>query len=225
MHGLCATAVTVTIDKAGRAFTDISSHNGTISVDQYRQMKSQGIEGVVVKLTEYTTYTNPYAASQIANARAAGLRVSVYHYAWFATQAQARAEARYFATVAKQLGLDTSTVMVNDIEQGDTKVASINENMAAWEDEMRRMGYHYLVHYTSASWLDAHGWGGPIQTGRFGYHNFWVAQYPKGYAPMSFAEAQAYSYNKGSAAWQFTSVHPMFGKRFDLSIDYTGRFT
>ena len=53
-------------------FIDISSHNGVISVSEFLSLKSQGITGVVVKLTEGTSYTNPYASSQISNAQAAG---------------------------------------------------------------------------------------------------------------------------------------------------------
>ena len=40
-------------------FIDISSHNGVISVSEFLSLKSQGITGVVVKLTEGTSYTNP----------------------------------------------------------------------------------------------------------------------------------------------------------------------
>ncbi|MHC0371091.1 GH25 family lysozyme [Enterococcus faecalis] len=41
-------------------FIDISSHNGEISVEQFQKMKNMGIKGVVVKLTEGTTYKNPF---------------------------------------------------------------------------------------------------------------------------------------------------------------------
>ena len=47
-------------------FIDISSHNGIISVAEFNSLKQQGIQGVVVKLTEGTSYINPYASSQIA---------------------------------------------------------------------------------------------------------------------------------------------------------------
>lgn len=50
-------------------FINISSHNGEISVEQFQKMKNMGIKGVVVKLTEGTTYKNPLAPSQITNAK------------------------------------------------------------------------------------------------------------------------------------------------------------
>lgn len=100
-------------------FIDISSHNGVISVSEFLSLKSQGITGVVVKLTEGTSYTNPYASSQISNAQAAGLKVSAYHYSHYEAAAEAKAEAQYFVSVAKSLGLSSSTVMVNDMESSE----------------------------------------------------------------------------------------------------------
>ncbi|MGZ0989043.1 hypothetical protein ACXORT_06045 [Streptococcus thermophilus] len=37
-----------------KTFIDVSSHNGEISVDDYRALACQGVGGVVVKLTEDT---------------------------------------------------------------------------------------------------------------------------------------------------------------------------
>ncbi len=70
-------------------------------MEQFKLIKSYGVSAVVVKLTEATSYRNPLAASQIANAKAAGLIVHAYHYSWFTTEAQAKAEADYFVSYAK----------------------------------------------------------------------------------------------------------------------------
>ena len=51
-----------------KTFIDVSSHNGDISVDDYRALARQGVGGVVVKLTEDTWYNNPKAPSQVRNA-------------------------------------------------------------------------------------------------------------------------------------------------------------
>lgn len=108
-------AVSVTnTNTPSKSFIDISSHNGTISVADFQKMKSYGVTGVVIKLTEATSYINPYAQSQINNAMTAGLKVSAYHYSWFKTDAEAVAEANYFAKAAKSFGLSSGTMMVND---------------------------------------------------------------------------------------------------------------
>ena len=210
----------------GSTFVDVSSHNGHISVEDYRQLASKGVGGVVVKLTEGTHYTNPYAESQVRNAQAAGLQVSTYAFSHYTNDAEARAEARYYAAFANKLSLPKNTVMVNDME--DPKMQTrINQHTQAWADEMRKQGYANLMYYTSASWVDQNNLRhkGSINTSLFGLDNFWIAQYP---APkLSANDAKNLKYNSRAGAWQFTSQAQLLsGKHvFDQSIDYSGRFT
>ena len=210
----------------GSTFVDVSSHNGHISVEDYRQLASKGVGGVVVKLTEGTHYTNPFAESQVRNAQAAGLQVSTYAFSHYTSDAEARAEARYYAAFANKLSLPKNTVMVNDME--DPKMQSgINQHTQAWADEMRKQGYANLMYYTSASWVDQNNLRhkGSINTSLFGLDNFWIAQYP---APkLSANDAKNLKYNSRAGAWQFTSQAQLLsGKHvFDQSIDYSGRFT
>ena len=209
-----------------KTFVDVSSHNGDISVEDYRVLANKGVGGVVVKLTENTWYNNPNAASQIRNAQAVGLQVSTYHFSRYTTEEAARAEARFYIAAAQRLGLPKSTLMVNDFE--DAKMQpNINRNTQAWADEMRKNGYTNLMFYTSASWLDENNLHkkGPVNTAQFGIENFWVAQYP---APkLSANDAKTLRYNGKAGAWQFSSQAELLpGKHlFDHNIDYTGRFT
>lgn len=204
-------------------FIDISSHNGVISVSDYQRLKSQGITGVVVKLTEGTSYTNPYARAQIANAQAAGLRVSAYHYSHYETAAEARAEAQYFVRVAQSMGLSGSTTMVNDMEERSMLNGDLNANTQVWKDEMNHLGYSNNVYYTMASWLDIKG--GKLNTAKFGLSNLWVAHYLYAYTYLDQESAKSLSYYSNTAAWQYTSVSPKLLHALDESIDYTGRFT
>ena len=210
----------------GSTFVDVSSHNGHISVEDYRQLASKGVGGVVVKLTEGTHYTNPYAESQVRNAQAAGLQVSTYAFSHYTSDAEARAEARYYAAFANKLSLPKNTVMVNDMEEPKMQ-KGINQHTQAWADEMRKQGYVNLMYYTSASWVDQNNLRhkGSINTSLFGLDNFWIAQYP---APkLSANDAKNLKYNSRAGAWQFTSQAQLLpGKHvFDQSIDYSGRFT
>lgn len=204
-------------------FIDISSHNGVISVSDYQRLKSQGITGVVVKLTEGTSYTNPYARAQIANAQAAGLRVSAYHYSHYETAAEARAEAQYFVRIAQSMGLSGSTTMVNDMEERSMLNGDLNANTQVWKDEMNHLGYSNNVYYTMASWLDTKG--GKLNTAKFGLSNLWVAHYLYAYTYLDQESAKSLSYYSNTAAWQYTSVSPKLLHALDESIDYTGRFT
>ena len=209
-----------------KTFIDVSSHNGEISVDDYRALARQGVGGVVVKLTEDTWYNNPKAPSQVRNAQIAGLQVSTYHFSRYTTEEEARAEARFYIQAAQKLNLPKSTVMVNDLE--DSKMLpNINRNTQAWVNEMRKHGYNNLMFYTSASWLDENnlGYRGPVSTSQFGIENFWVAQYPS--TTLTATSAKNMRYNAKTGAWQFSATDNLLpGKHvFDHSVDYTGRFT
>ena len=209
-----------------KTFIDVSSHNGEISVDDYRALARQGVGGVVVKLTEDTWYNNPKAPSQVRNAQIAGLQVSTYHFSRYTTEEEARTEARFYIQAAQNLNLPKSTVMVNDFE--DSKMLpNINRNTQAWVNEMRKHGYNNLMFYTSASWLDENnlGYRGPVSTSQFGIENFWVAQYPS--STLTATSAKNMRYNAKTGAWQFTATANLLpGKHvFDHSVDYTGRFT
>ena len=209
-----------------KTFIDVSSHNGDISVDDYRALARQGVGGVVVKLTEDTWYNNPKAPSQVRNAQIAGLQVSTYHFSRYTTEEEARAEARFYIQAAQKLNLPKSTVMVNDFE--DSKMLpNINRNTQAWVNEMRKHGYNNLMFYTSASWLDENnlGYRGPVSPSQFGIENFWVAQYPS--TTLTATSAKNMRYNAKTGAWQFSATANLLpGKHvFDHSVDYTGRFT
>nr|WP_037602589.1 GBS Bsp-like repeat-containing protein [Streptococcus sp. oral taxon 056] len=209
-----------------QTFVDVSSHNGTLSEADYRELIKKGVGGVVVKLTEGTHYVNPYAESQIRNAQRVGLQVSAYAFSHYTSDETARAEARFFVEHAKRLNLPSNTVMVNDMEDNKMK-DNINNNTQSWTDEMKRLGFSNLMYYTSASWLDVNNLRGkgPVQTSRFGLENFWVAQYPT--PTLSTDGAKSLKYNSNAGAWQFTSQAELLSGRhvFDHSVDYTGRFT
>ena len=209
-----------------KTFIDVSSHNGDISVDDYRALARQGVGGVVVKLTEDTWYNNPKAPSQVRNAQIAGLQVSTYHFSRYTTEEEARAEARFYIEAAQRLNLPKSTVMVNDFEDSNM-LPNINRNTQAWVNEMRKHGYNNLMFYTSASWLDENnlGYRGPVSTSQFGIENFWVAQYPS--ATLTATSAKNMRYNGKTGAWQFSATANLLPGThvFDQSVDYTGRFT
>ena len=209
-----------------KTFIDVSSHNGDISVEDYRALARQGVGGVVVKLTEDTWYNNPKAPSQVRNAQIAGLQVSTYHFSRYTTEEEARAEARFYIEAAQRLNLPKSTVMVNDFEDSNM-LPNINRNTQAWVNEMRKYGYNNLMFYTSASWLDENnlGYRGPVSTSQFGLENFWVAQYPS--TTLTATSAKNIRYNGKTGAWQFSATANLLpGKHvFDQSVDYTGRFT
>lgn len=198
-------------------FVDVSSHNGTISVDQFNSMKNYGVKGVVVKLTEGTYYQNPFAASQINNARAAGLKVSAYHFSQFATTSAAVNEANYFISFARELGLGADTVMVNDFESpaclGSTDGTGLSN---AFSNQLKANGFGTVVHYCSGSVFSS----GKLNSSGLNGDKTWTAGYP---VSPSINNLQY----TNSSAWQWASTvtFPNIGGTIDCSIDYSGVFT
>ncbi|MDT2832445.1 GH25 family lysozyme [Vagococcus carniphilus] len=197
-------------------FIDVSSHNFDISVEEYKIIRSYGVKGVAVKLTEATSYRNPYAKKQIANAKAAGLIVSAYHYSWFETTAQAKAEAQYFAKMANELGLPKSTLMINDLEDNKIKYKNGHtENAKAFEGELNRLGFSRVNHYLGLHWIRENR----IDTNKLGNEKVWVAAYP--FTPTSQQQHTQYGAWQWSSKMTFPGVHGVF----DISSDYYGSYS
>lgn len=196
-------------------FIDVSSHNGYLSEENYRTIKSYGVKGVIVKLTEGTTYINPQAATQISNAQKAGLIVSIYHYSWFSSPTEAKAEADYFANTAVNMGLPKTTVVVNDAENsamGD----NITNNSLVFQSQLAAHGFKNHALYTYQNWVES----GKINPLVFGTENVWMASYPY-YPSRDSLQHTQYS----SWQWSPRIKFPTINSEFDGSVAYNGLFT
>ena len=197
-------------------FIDVSSWNEYISIEQYSLMKNKyGIKGVVVKLTDGTSYINQYAESQIRNAQSAGLVVSVYHFSRYTTSEEAIQEANYFVNYMKKLKLNSSTIAVNDAEATELLQGDVTENSKSFINQVKAHGYNYSLLYTGKNWLNS----GYIDPNQFGYKNIWVAQYP-------FYPAADSIWNQEYGAWQWSSqfYFPGIAHPFDISMSFTDYF-
>jgi len=186
---------------AATKFADVSSYQPD-DVVYFKSLATDQVAGVVVKLTEGSDYINPKANKQIASAQAAGLKVSLYHYAQYNGAASARNEANKFGQAAKNAGLSTDTVMVADVEDNNLKTpyadtVTFQKQLASW-------GYHNQVTYSMASWF----WANKLPLN----YPIWVANYSANMPQVDNA-----------AAWQYTSNYG--GKSVDMSYDFTGIFT
>ncbi len=215
---------------------DIASWQDWMTQSDFNQLKAQGVKTVIIKLTESTTYINPFAKTHIQMAKKAGLNIAVYHFSHFSESGKtaqatvnstARAEANFFATVAKQFGLPTSTVMVNDAEYVPANSVG---SMPYWDwttasqnfaDQLKKQGFATTRHYTSKSW--AVNGTGQMEPSKLGAKNFWIAQYL--YGKPSASNLQ----NTQFGSWQYTSqmYFTNFSKRspLDVSIDYANIFS
>lgn len=223
---------------------DIASYQSWMTQADFNSLKASGVKSIVVKLTEGTNYTNPYAANQIKMAQNAGLNVAVYHYARLtgansqsAANSLAIQEAAYFAKIAKSFGLSSNIVMIMDCEQpyrdGSGNIIGPNPITVDWAtagvqfaNTLKTNGYSNTKFYTSASWI-----GTNTATCQMNYNtlggpkNLWAAQYLYGKPSSSNLQNTQYG------AWQYTSQMYYQGtpnlkaNAVDTSIDYSNFFT
>ncbi len=198
-------------------FIDVASYQGNLSISDYQFMQKHGVTGVVVKLTQGTSYKNPYAANQIKNALAAGMKVSTYHFSHFTTKEGAEAEATYYAKMAKELGLSGTTVMVNDLETNFNDFST--QNSVYFANKLKELGYPITLHYSSSSIFDRN----ILSTAILGLQNLWVAQYPYQPSDKNILHT-ARSAWQWSDSMEFTEIKDSSGKRkrFDINMDHNG---
>ncbi|MCG0612548.1 lysin [Lactiplantibacillus plantarum] len=136
---------------------DVSNNNGYMSTAEYVSMRNEfGVKALTVKISEGSTYKDPYAASNIANGQAAGLYVNGYHFARYATKTQAIAEADFAGQTAKTAGLPVGAVLATDVESQEANnqsQATNDRNNAAFMQEIQKFGYRADI-YTSGSWAN-----------------------------------------------------------------------
>ena len=190
-------------------FIDVSSYQED-SVEYFQRAKDQGVMGVVVKLTEGSedgsAYVNPRAAAQIRNSLAVGLRVSCYHFARYTSDADAQNEARFFVKIAKQYGMTSDTLMIDDAEVHSA--VDYNSATAAFLNEVKALGYASVGLYSMKSFFT----GGILNSHGFGNAKIWEAGY--GITDLGIDNA---------AAWQWTDNG--LGMSIDTSYDFDGAFT
>lgn len=128
---------------------DVSSYQGS-SKSYFEAFKKYGAKSAIVKLTQGTSYVNPKACLQVANAYKVFGRVSAYHY----YMGNPIAEAKHFLAHVKAFGLDKTTWLAIDVEDPSLpkyNTAGVNKFL----EHLYNEGYHNLLCYASASWFEA----------------------------------------------------------------------
>ncbi|AUJ29432.1 GH25 family lysozyme [Liquorilactobacillus hordei] len=197
---------------------DISSYQNWITLNDFLQLKSLGIKSVIVKITEGTTYKNPYAASQISLAEQAGLNVAVYHYATFSDSSSGSAQGQHVAQTMQNLGLDKNVLIFADMEDKTTLSDSIQPALYAFWNSLTAAGFnnHGVYTYISYAYRDQ-------VVATVGKARTWIAQYP--YTPSNGGYYENEWKNEGYGGWQFSSTAYIDGHTLDISHDYNGLLT
>ena len=91
---------------------DVSVYQGEID---FAAARDDGIQVVYIRASYGTEGVDRFLQSHYQGARAAGLRIGFYHFLYARTEAEARAEARFFASQLSELDYDCRPVL--DIEE------------------------------------------------------------------------------------------------------------
>ena len=185
---------------------DVSSYQHGTPID-WARVAASGQRFAIVKATESTGYTNPWYASDVAAARAAGLVVGGYHFARPESSATAQADA--FAT---RLGRDVASELppVLDLEStGGLAPADLVTWAHAFLDRLQaRTGRVPMIYTGPSFWAGATG-----DSHEFTRYPLWVAHYetssprvPGGWPTWTF--------------WQYTSSSAVPGVTGAVDASY-----
>ncbi|KYC67158.1 GH25 family lysozyme [Heyndrickxia coagulans] len=219
--GLSAFAATPDVD-----FIDVSHHNSNsgLPLAFYQTVKASGVQGVVVKVSEGTSYLDPSASVNITNAKAAGMVVSAYHFARYTSVASAKAEAKAFGSKLKTVGFNAKTdgYVVVDVEAANLSYnpAKLTEYTNAFIAQMKALGYPKVDLYSGNSFYNSR-----LQPTKLTINKPWLARYPL--YPETGKPTPNFSNGKGAWQWASDYVFPGLSRygRFDVSVDYAGKYT
>ena len=208
-----ATAPATKTGAAPLAGLDVASHQHPVTRQypngtpiNWQQVAAAHDRFAAVKGTEGDYYVNPWAATDLAEAKTAGLDVSPYHFA--IPNASSGPQQAEFAVEYSGYAPGAQTLpLMLDIEY-DPYVSSDGTNecyglsagqmtawLAAFVTTARSLTGQYPIIYTTADWWDTCT-GGSIA---FGADPMWVAAYGVSSPPLP-AGWMTYAY------WQYTSV-------------------
>jgi GH25 family lysozyme M1 (1,4-beta-N-acetylmuramidase)/LysM repeat protein len=204
-------------------FIDASHYqsiNG-LPISYFQTIKRAGTDGAAFKVSQGNTYRDPSASVNIANARAAGLRVSVYHYGLLTSISDAEAEAQWFDKNLQVDGFSKTNdgYVVLDIEERSlTKDADkLTSYVNAFLDEMHKLGYDRTDIYTGKSFYENR-----LVASKLSNKQPWLARYASDGKTVLDPGNE-----RGAHQWSSSYVYTIDGvnKSFDVSIDYAGKYT
>lgn len=169
----------------------------------------------IMKATQGNTYVNPICDTHYQQARAAGKKLGVYH---FADHGDAKTEAEFFVNNIRGyighalLVLDWEGVFVGDVAWAKT-----------WLDRVHALTGVKPMIYMSESVVHSHDWSSVIAAD----YGLWVAKYAdmnikNGYGADPGTDFSVDWGKGGAAMWQWTSTGrlPGYGSNLDLDVFY-----
>jgi len=187
------------------------------AVINWAQVARAGYKFAFVKVSEGDYYVNPYDATDLAQARAAGLYVTGYHFA-VPNVSSGTSQARYAVRSARLAAGGSTIPLALDIEYnpyGRTCYGLTAARMVAWisafTSEARRLTGHLPIIYTTANWWHTC----TKDSTAFGSDPLWVAAWGPSPAPLP-SGWRAWTF------WQYTSRGRVPGINGKVDVSYFG---
>jgi GH25 family lysozyme M1 (1,4-beta-N-acetylmuramidase) len=201
---------------AGARAVDVASHQHPRGAGiNWGQVARAGYRFAFIKASEGNYYANPYYASDLAHAEAAGLYVAGYHFA--VPNVSGGASQADFAVSHARYSADGHTMpLALDIEYnpyGATCYGLTAARMVAWISaftaEARRLTSQPTIIYTTADWWRSC----TSDSTAFGSDPLWVAAYGNASPPMPAGWRQW-------TFWQYTSRAQVPGIAAKVDVSY-----
>jgi len=218
-HALAGSPAIIRPASAGARGVDVASyqHPHGAGID-WGQVARAGYKFAFVKASEGDYYVNPYYATDLAQAKAAGLYVTGYHFA-IPNVSGGASQAEYAVRHARYAPDGRTMPLALDIEYnpyGATCYGLTPAQMVAWisafTTEARVLTGQPTIIYTTADW-----WRTCTGDSRsFGSDPLWVAAYGPASPPMP-------SGWPGWTFWQYTSNAQVPGIPARTDVSYFGK--
>ncbi|PEZ76321.1 GH25 family lysozyme [Bacillus sp. AFS017274] len=148
---------------------DVSHWQGAI---HWGEVAKADVKFVFIKATEGTSYSKlSYFKENAPQALAAGLKVGAYHYAKFATVAEAEAEAAYFLDSISSFALNYPVVLDLEENKKKAKKKTLTDAAIAFLEAIEEAGYTAML-YTGKYFLE-----NSLDESRLTNYALWIARY------------------------------------------------
>ena len=190
---------------------DVSKWQGTVN---WPQVAASGKRFIIMKATEGTGYVDPMFATNYAGAKAAGLRVTAYHFAApDNTPGEAIAEADHFVTVSNLADGDLTPAL--DIEvTGGLGPAALQAWVRAFVDEVTlQTAVRPMIYVSPSFWSTKVGNSAAFAAA--GYKMLWIAHWGVSSPTVPAQNWGGY----GWTFWQYSNCGHVTGSSGCVDLD------
>lgn len=144
----------------GTKFMDISDYQRGFTQSTFNNLHSQGIKGVIIKLSQGsedgTAYVNSYFSSQKDKATKAKMKfIGTYHYLTSTSVADATNEGKWYLKQLQKYNVPKNTIVSCDLEDGvlSSNKTTLTNELKAFYKVLTDAGYKNTADYSSSSWM------------------------------------------------------------------------